>query len=56
MEDLLVFRRQRGTCGQWKSHEKPHIKIEMPRGTFVVFKKVAELLNATPKRCHNVCI
>ena len=49
MGDLLIFRRQRATTGQWKSHEKPHIKIEMPRGTFVVFKKVAELLNATKR-------
>ena len=46
MEDLLIFRRQRATTGQWKSHEKPLIKIEMPRGTFVVFKKVADLLKA----------
>ena len=49
MDDLLIFRRQRATTGQWKSHEKPLIKIEMPRGTFVVFKKVAELLNATQR-------
>lgn len=49
MEDLLIFRRQRSTTGQWKSHEKPHIKIDIPRGTFVVFKKVAELLNATQR-------
>jgi len=41
MEDLIIFRRQRATTGQWKSHEKPYIKIEMPRGTFVIFKKVA---------------
>ena len=33
----------------------PRIKIEMPRGTFVIFKKVAELFNAKPKRCSNVC-
>ena len=31
------------------SHELPRIKIEMPRGTFVIFKKVAELLNATQR-------
>ena len=49
MEDLLIVRRQSATTGQWKSHEKPYIKIEMPRGTFVVFKKVAELLNATKR-------
>lgn len=46
MEDLIIFRRQRATKGQWMSHELPRIKIEMPRGTFVIFKKVAELLNA----------
>lgn len=28
------------------SHDIPRIKIEMPRGTFVIFKKVAELLCA----------
>ena len=49
MEDLLIFRRKRAITGQWNSHEKPYIKIEMPRGTFVVFKKVAELLNATQR-------
>ena len=46
MEDLIIFRRQRATKGQWMSHELPRIKIEMPRGTFVVFKKVADLLKA----------
>lgn len=46
MEDLIIFRRQRTTKGQWMSHELPRIKIEMPRGTFVVFKKVADLLKA----------
>lgn len=46
MEDLIIFRRRRATKGQWMSHELPRIKIEMPRGTFVVFKKVADLLKA----------
>ena len=46
MEDLIIFRKQRATKGQWMSHELPRIKIEMPRGTFVVFKKVADLLKA----------
>jgi hypothetical protein len=46
MEDLIIFRRQRSTKGQWMSHDTPRIKIEMPRGTFVIFKKVAELLCA----------
>ena len=32
MEDLLIFRRKRATTGQWKSHEKPHIKIEIRTG------------------------
>ncbi len=46
MEDLIIFRRRRATNGQWRGHELPRIKIEMPRGTFVVFKKVADLLKA----------
>lgn len=45
MEDLIVLRRTRGNKGQWKSHKHPYIKMEMPRGTFVVFKKSADLLN-----------
>lgn len=46
MDEIIEFRRTRGTKGQWKSHEKPCIKIELSRGTFVIFKKVADLLNA----------
>lgn len=46
MEDLIFFRRKRSTKGQWMSNELPRVKIEMPRGTFVIFKKVAQLLNA----------
>jgi hypothetical protein len=46
MEDLIIFRRQRATKGQWISYDLPLIKIEMPRGTFAVFKKVANLLKA----------
>ena len=49
MEDLIIFRRQRSTKGQWMSHDIPRIKIEMPRGTFVIFKKVADLLCAKNK-------
>jgi hypothetical protein len=46
MEEIFEFRRQRSTKGQWMSHDFPRIKIELPRGTFVIFKKVAELLDA----------
>ena len=46
MEELIIYRRKRGTKGQWMSHEKPRIKIEIPRGTFVIFKKTAEILGA----------
>lgn len=47
MEDLQIIRRERATKGQYLSNEKPLIKIEMARGTFVIFKKVADLLKAT---------
>jgi len=49
MEEIFEFRRQRSTKGQWMSHELPRIKIELPRGTFVIFKKVAELLDAVQR-------
>lgn len=45
-EDIVIFRRQRSSKGQLLSHELPRIKIEMYRGTFVIFKKVASLLGA----------
>ena len=35
MEDLLIFRRQRATTGQWKSHEKPLIKIEQEKSVYL---------------------
>ena len=46
MEDLIIVRRKRGTKGQWLSHEKPCIKLELPRGAFTIFEKTAKLLNA----------
>lgn len=46
MEDLIIFRRQRSTKGQWMSHEAPRIKFDTTRGAFVVFKKTADLLKA----------
>lgn len=45
MEDLQIIRRQRSSKGQWKSHEKPCFKLELPRCSFVIFKKTADLLN-----------
>jgi hypothetical protein len=46
MENLEFFRRKRNTKGQWACNSKPMFKIEMTRGTFVIFKKVAQLLKA----------
>ena len=45
MEDLIEFRRKRATGGQYISHNKPYIKLQMPVGRFVIFNKTAELLN-----------
>lgn len=46
MEDIIEFRRKTSASGRWIGRKNPHIKIEMPRGTFVIFKKVANLLGA----------
>lgn len=44
MEGIEIFRRQRGSSGQWKSHSKPLIKLEMPRGQVVVFKNAMDMM------------
>lgn len=49
MEDLIVVRRQRNNGGQWKSHNKPCIRMESPQGRFIVFKNAAALLNLQDK-------
>lgn len=46
MEDIVVFRRQRGSTGQWKSREKTLLKVEFEQGRFVVFEKLAKILDA----------
>jgi hypothetical protein len=45
MEQIEIFRRKRGSSGQWKCHAKPYIKLELPRGQFVVFAKTMKVLN-----------
>lgn len=42
--EIEIFRRQRGSSGQWKSRSKPLIKLEMPRGQFVVFKNAMDMM------------
>lgn len=46
MNDIIIFKRSRSSRGQVLSRDIPRIKIEYKRGTFVVFKKVADLLGA----------
>jgi hypothetical protein len=52
MEELIEYRRQRGTSGQWKSHEMPVVKMTTDKGEFVFFKKTMELIGAN----HNEAI
>lgn len=42
--EIEIFRRQRGSSGQWKCHTKPFIKLEMPRGQIVIYQKAMELM------------
>jgi hypothetical protein len=42
--EIEIFRRQRGSSGQWKSRTRPLIKLEMPRGQFVVFKNAMDMM------------
>jgi len=42
--EIEIFRRQRGSSGQWKSHARPLIKLEIPRGQFVVFKNAMTMM------------
>ena len=40
-DDLIVFRRRSAHAGQWVSCDRPRVKLEVERGTFVIFKRVA---------------
>jgi len=42
--EIEIYRRKRGSSGQWKSHSKPYLKLEMPRGQFVVFKNAMDIM------------
>lgn len=44
MEGIEIHRRQRGSSGQWKSRNKLLMKLEMPRGQFVVFKNAMDAM------------
>ena len=46
MDDIIIFRRQRGSTGQWKCREKTLLKVEYEQGRFVVFEKLAKRLQA----------
>ena len=46
MEDVVIFRRQRGSTGQWKCREKTLLKVEFEQGRFVVFEKLAKQIGA----------
>jgi hypothetical protein len=51
MEELIEFRRTRSTKGQWVCHSGTYFKIEVQRGTFVIFEKLAALLGVKDKDC-----
>jgi len=42
--DIEIFRRQRGSSGQWKAHSRPLIKLETPRGQIIVFKNAMDIM------------
>lgn len=42
--DIEIYRRQRGTSGQWMSRREPMMKLEMPRGQIIIFKKAMDLM------------
>jgi len=44
MEELIEFRRNRNTRGQWKCNVNPYVKLELPRGQFVFFKNTMDLM------------
>jgi len=41
---MEIVRRKRYSSGQYKCHEKPYIKLELPRGQIVVFKSAMDLM------------
>lgn len=47
MDDILIYRRKRGSSGQWKCREKSLMKVEFEQGRFVVFEKLAKQLGCT---------
>ncbi len=44
MEDLVEVRKTRSTLTRFKNHSSPLIKMEYPRGQFIVFLPTANLL------------
>jgi hypothetical protein len=49
MEDLIYFRRQRSSGGQFQGNQTPLIRLDLKRGQFVIYNKVAELIKAKGK-------
>ena len=47
MDDILIYRRKRGSSGQWKCREKSLMKVEFEQGRFVVFERLAKLIGCT---------
>jgi len=45
MSDIIIYRRKRGSTGQWKCREKAMLKVELQAGRFVVFAKLANMLD-----------
>ena len=44
-EDIVIFRRQRGSTGQWMCREKTLLKVEFNEGRFVIFERLAKQLS-----------
>ncbi len=42
--EIEIFRRKRGSKGQFMSHQAPLLKLEMPRGQVTVYKKTSDVM------------
>lgn len=42
--EIEIFRRKRGSKGQYMGHQAPLLKLEMPRGQIIVYKKTCDVM------------
>jgi hypothetical protein len=47
--DAIELRRTRNKAGQFKKHDKAYIKMEMPRGQFILFDKTINAIGLKHK-------